>query len=201
LFYRRERLQGEYGKLGRNPTQKQLESFKQKKLGQKSLPRGIVGRLLEKIGQEVDTSNMNTPGLTSHLSRIKGFNKMQAWRDAVEEFMEDVPENAANISLSDSDSQMGSHEQNAEDKDDSCRIVTTSLRQIVRNELDLVDIEQQLTLEQKTNHQVFEALYRIIQEVTDMVRLSGNGAKWLHCYCTDFHQLLGHNRQNLLNCW
>ncbi len=128
------------------------------------MPRGIVGRLLERLGENIDTNNMDTLGLTGHLSRIKGFDKMQAWRDAVEKYMEDVLENPASISLPHS-----SHEQDGEDEDNNYCTVTTALQQIVRNELNLVAIEQQLTLEQKSNHQVFEALYYIIQEVTNMV--------------------------------
>lgn len=153
---------------------------------------------------------MDTLGLTGRLSKIKGFDKMQAWRNIVEEYMEDehmedVLENPASISLPRSDSELGSHDQDGEDEDDTCRTdncrtVTTTLRQIVRDELNLVDVEQQLTLEQKSNHQVFAALYRIIQEVVEMVRFCGHDATRLHYYCTDFHQLSGYFGKNLLNC-
>lgn len=46
----------------------------------------------------------------------------------------------------------------------------TTLRQIVRNEHSLSDIEQQLVSEQKVNHQTFEAFCNVIREATDMVR-------------------------------
>ena len=130
---------------------------------------------------------MDTLGLTGRLRNIKGFDKMQTWRNAVEECMEDVPENPASISSPFSDSEMGSREQDSEDEDNNHRTVTTTLRQILRDELNLADIEQQLILEQKFNHQVFEAFCHIIQEVTNMVRFCDHGATRLHCYCTDFH--------------
>ena len=42
--------------------------------------------------------------------------------------------------------------QTTEDNEDDYQVVTTSLRQIVREEHSLVDIEQQLVDEQKINH-------------------------------------------------
>jgi len=62
-------------------------------------------------------------------------------------------------------------EDDEEDMSDNHRIVTTTLRQIIRNELSLTDIEQQLVPEQKFNHQIFESFYNIIQEATNMVNL------------------------------
>lgn len=43
------------------------------------------------------------------------------------------------------------------------------LRQIIRDEHNLADIEQQLSLEQDASHQAFQAFSRVLQEVTDMV--------------------------------
>ena len=49
--------------------------------------------------------------------------------------------------------------------------MTTSLRQLVREEHSLVDIEQQLVDEQRVNHETFAAFSNVIQEATDLVRL------------------------------
>jgi len=57
------------------------------------------------------------------------------------------------------------------DADDDYRVVTTTLRQIIRDEHNLADIEQQLSYEQSTNEQTFQAFSRVLQVVIDMVSL------------------------------
>ena len=52
---------------------------------------------------------------------------------------------------------------------DDYRVVTTTLRQIVRNDHNLADIEQQLVSKQNVNHQVFESFCSVVQEATNMV--------------------------------
>src|SRR5690242_18845252 len=47
--------------------------------------------------------------------------------------------------------------------DENYRVVTTTLRQINRDEHNLADIERQLSFEQRTNHQAFESFSRVLQ--------------------------------------
>jgi len=106
---------------------------------------------------------------------------MQIWKEVTEEYMTAISMNPMTISdigtsaatsLQNSGFRTASTEQDDEGEiDEDYRIVTTSLRQIVRGEHNLADIEQRLISEQKVNHQVFEAFCNVIREATDMVRL------------------------------
>ena len=171
--------------MEKNPTQEQLDKFKKKNLGRTSLPRFLVEKLLERLGEIMDTSGMDALGLTDRFKRIRNFNRMEEWKRAVEKFMKAVSENsAATSNLTTASSQtsglMASTEQDEEDTGKDFRTVTTSLRQILRSEHDLNIVDQQLASEQKFNHEVFEEFSIVIREVTNMVisgkvsELSGN---------------------------
>ena len=124
----------------------------------------------------MDTSGMNGLGLASCIGRIPDFNKMQEWKRAMEEA---VSENLATTSVAEISATTSSQSsslatapinQDEGDVDDKVyHVVTTTLRQIIWDEHYLADIEQQLSFEQDTNHQVFQAFSRVLQEVMDMV--------------------------------
>ena len=163
--------------MKQNSTPQKLDNFKKKNIDRASPPRGYVERVLEKLGETMDTSNMNALGLSQRLRRIKDPSTMQIWKVVTEEYMTAISINPVNIDtsagalLQNFSSRTTSTEQNDEgDINEDYRIVTTTLRQIVRDEHSLVDIEQRLVSEQKVNHQVFEAFCRVIREATDMVK-------------------------------
>jgi hypothetical protein len=167
--------------VGQNPTQKQLERFKKKNRDRTTLPRYLIEELLKKLGETADTSGMDGLGLTARISRIRNFNKMQEWKKTVEEYLNSIPENltttsnATEISTTASSRNSGStatsiKQGDERDPDDDYRVFTTTLRQIIRDDHNLNDIEKPLVFEQVVNHQVFKAFCRVIQEVTDMVR-------------------------------
>ncbi|CAG8458472.1 10154_t:CDS:10 [Ambispora leptoticha] len=151
LLYRKERLRNDYEKeVGQNPTQKELDNFKEKNTNRASPPRGYVEALLERLSETIDTSNMKALGLSNRLRRIKDPSTMQIWKELFLLCRILVLERTRDI-------------------DENCRVVTTTLRQIVRGEHSITDIEQQLLSEQKVNHQVFETFCDIIRDATDMI--------------------------------
>jgi len=181
-LHRKERLRNDYEKeVRRNPTPQKLDNFQKKNINRASPPRGYVERLLERLGETIDTSSMNALGLSSRLRRIKDPSTLQIWKEVTEEYMTAISMNPMTISdigtsaatsLQNSGSRTALTKQDDEGEiDEDYRIVTTSLRQIVRGEHNLADIEQRLISEQKVNHQVFEAFCNVIREATDMVRL------------------------------
>jgi len=180
-LYRKERLQKNHEKeVGQNPTPKKLDNFKKKNISRTSPPRGYVERVFEKLGETMNTGNMDALGLSARLRRIKDPSTMQIWKEVAEEYTAAISINPVTISnidassatpLQNSGSRVASTKQDDGDIDEDYRIVTTTLQQIVRGEHSLADIEQQLVSEQKVNHQVFEAFYNVIREVTDMVIL------------------------------
>src|SRR4051794_7275562 len=88
FFYRKECLQNDYKKEIRgNPTSQKLAKFKDKNINRKSPPRGYLEKVLEKLNEMIDTSNMNTLGLSGHLGRIKEPNTMQIWKKVVGEYL------------------------------------------------------------------------------------------------------------------
>lgn len=198
LFHREERLRSDYQReIGQNLTHERKEKFKKKNRNRTTLPRHFLGALLKKLQETMDTSGMDELGLNIRIGRIPNFNKMQEWKRVVENFIaassvtettsiaaETTPsaatssssvseptsrvETTSSVAVS-STSLQNSISQNDRDRDDDYRIVTTTLRQIIRDEHNLADIEQQLASEQRNNHQVFEAFSHVIREVTDMV--------------------------------
>jgi hypothetical protein len=176
LLYRKERLQNDFEKeVRQKPTPQKLENFKKKNINRKSPPRGYLEKILEKLNETIDTSNMDTLGLSNRLRRIKEPNTMQIWKEVVGEYLTVISMNTGTLAPSQDSSsrtiltEQDDDEDDEEDMNDNYRIVTTTLRQIVRNEHSLADIEQQLVSEQKFNHQVFESFCNVIQEATNMV--------------------------------
>ena len=177
MLYRKERLQNDFEKeVRQKPTPQKLENFKKKNINRKSPPRGYLEKILEKLNETIDTSNMDTLGLSNRLGRIKEPNTMQIWDEVVKEYLTTISINTGTSSTTpsqDSGSKTILTEQdnkyNEEDVNNDYRVVTTTLRQIVRNDLSLANIEHQLVFEQEVNHEVFESFYSVIQEATNMV--------------------------------
>ena len=97
--------------------------------------------------------------LGRRIFRIKNY-KMDEWRSVVDSFF---------TNLETINSNANSNEQDETVKDDDYHIVTTTLRQIIRDEYSLADIEQRLVSEQHFNHRIFEAFCGVIEKVTKMV--------------------------------
>jgi len=175
----KERLQKDHEKeMQQNPKPKKLDDFKKKNINRTSPPRGYVESVLERLGETIDTSNMNGLGLSKRLGKMKDPSTMQIWKEVMEEYLAAISKNpnictsAATPSQSSGSGMASTEQDEEEDMGDNHRIVTTTLRQIVRGEHSLADIENQLVSEQKDNHQVFEAFCNVIREATDMVRLT-----------------------------
>src|SRR5262249_42180410 len=102
---------------------------------------------------------MDAPCLGKHIDRIKNFNKMQAWRRAVDDHIKELSENHEELATTSTESsslpRVPIREDDADDDcvdaDDYC-VVTTSLQQICREDANLMKMEQQLNDEQNTNH-------------------------------------------------
>ena len=123
---------------------------------------------------------MNTLGLSNRLGRIKEPNTMQIWKEVVGEYLTTISNQTtiSNVSTSATTSSQDStvlteqdDKDNEGDADDDYHVVTTTLRQIIQDEHNLADIEQQLSYEQSTNEQTFQAFSRVLQVVIDMVNL------------------------------
>jgi hypothetical protein len=119
---------------------------------------------------------MNGLGLCSRIGRIPKFDRMKEWRNVVEEYLDSDLTNPSiaetSVATSSQNSNLATIPINQDDEgdaDDDYRIVTTTLQQIIRDEHNLADIEQQLSFEQSTNHQTFQAFSHILEVVTDMV--------------------------------
>ena len=90
---------------------------------------------------------------------LKDPSTVQIWKEVVEEYLTAIsinPTTTSNINTSattpfqNPGSRTVSTEQDDEDMGNDYRIVTTTLRQIVRDEHSLADIEQQLVSEQRS---------------------------------------------------
>ena len=108
--------------MRQNPTLQKLDNFK-KKITNQTSPRGYVKSVLERLGETIDTSNMNALGLSSHLRRIKDPSTMQIWKEVTEEYV-------ATISM-DPITMASIEQDDDEDTGEDYCVVTTSLRQIV----------------------------------------------------------------------
>jgi hypothetical protein len=202
LLYRKERLRNDFEKeVRQKPTPQKLENFKKKNINRKSPPRGYLESVLNRLSETIDTSNMDTLGLSSRLKKIK---TMQIWVEVVEEYLTTISINigtSATTPSQDSGSRTILTEQDNEDDEenmnDNYRIVTTTLRQIIRNEHRLADIEQLLVSEQKFNYQIFESFCNIIQEVTNMVNLYCFRILWYFIIILTFTKLSGRFRKNV----
>ena len=126
-FYRKERLQNDYEKeVRKNFTQQKLDKFKEKNLNRARPPKGYVESVLERLGEAIDTSNMNGIGLSSHLQRIKDPNTVQIWKEVVKEYLTAISTtNTSNIGTSaatpsqSSGSRTASTEQDATEQDEN----------------------------------------------------------------------------------
>ena len=112
---------------------------------------------------------MNNNGLSTRVQRVKNPGTLELWKEVVQDYQTAISRN--DTSIFSSSTSVAAALQTTEDNEDDYRVVTTSLRQIIRKEHSLVDIEQQLVDEQKVNHQTFAAFSNVIQEATDLVRL------------------------------
>src|SRR6185369_15758216 len=112
---------------------------------------------------------MNNTGLSSRVQRIKNPGTVEIWKQVVQHYQAAISRN--DPIPSSSSAPVAAALQTTEDNDDDHRVVTTSLRQLVREEHSLVDIEQRLIDEQRVNHKTFAAFSNVIQEATDLVRL------------------------------
>lgn len=174
----------------RDPTPKKLDLFKKKNINRARPPKGYVESVLARRNNRYYQHGWNR-----RLQRTKDPSTVQIWKEVAKEFLtiiSNTPTTTSNISITsavtslqnsvssaqeDSDEPLQNftffteedNEDNEEDTDDNFRVVTTSLRQIIRDERNLADIEQQLSSEQRANHQVFQAFSRVLQEATDMV--------------------------------
>lgn len=167
---RKERLQNDYNKeVGQDSTQQKQDNFWKKNINRKRPPKGYVQRLLEKLGETTDISNMDNIGLSTRVQRVKNPGSVELWKEVVQDYQTAISRNDTTISSS--STSVTAALQTTEDSEDDYRVVTTSLRQIIREEHSLVDIEQQLVDEQKVNHQTFAAFSDVTQEATDLVRL------------------------------
>jgi hypothetical protein len=122
--------------------------------------------VLGRLGESFDTSNMNGPGLSGRLRRLKDPSTMEIWREVVGGDL-DIGTSAA-TPLRNSGSITASTED--DEMSDDYRSVTTTLCQILRDEHNLEDIEQQLLSEQRVNHETFAAFCDVVREATEMVR-------------------------------
>jgi hypothetical protein len=156
--------------MGFNPTGEQLKQFREKNLRRKRLPNNIMDDVLARIRETTDVSGMTPIGLNLRLRNVKGLNKMEVWREAVKATLENPATTGSEDSGSKTILTKRGDNDDKEGNVDNLRAVTTTLRRIVRSEHNLDDIEQLLVSEQRANHEVFESYYRIIQEVTNMVR-------------------------------
>ena len=102
------------------------------------MPRYLIEELLKKLGEILDTISMNGLGLTSHISRIQNFDKMQEWKRTVEQYLKDISESntvaeiSTTSSLQNSDFTVTSIKQDdKKNLDDNYHTVTTSLQQII----------------------------------------------------------------------
>lgn len=155
--------------MGQDSTPKKQDDFWKTNLNRKRPPKGYVQRLLEKLGETTDISDMNNTGLSSRVQRVKNPGTLELWKEVVQDYQTAISRN--DTSIFSSSTSVAAALQTTEDNEDDYRVVTTSLRQIIREEHSLVDIEQQLVDEQKVNHQTFAAFSNVIQEATDLVRL------------------------------
>jgi len=98
----KERLQNDYEKeVRKNFTQQKLDKFKEKNLNRARPPKGYVESVLERLGEAIDTSNMNGIGLSSRLQRIKDPNTVQIWKEVVKEYLTAISTtNTSNIGTS-----------------------------------------------------------------------------------------------------
>ena len=155
--------------MGQNSTQQKQDKFWETNINRKSPPRGYLQRLLEMLGETTDISNMNNTGLSGRLQRIKNPGTVEIWKQVVQHYQAAISRN--DPIPSSSSAPVAAALQTTEDNEDDHRVVTTSLRQLVREEHSLVDIEQQLIDKQRVNHETFAAFSNVIQEATDLVRL------------------------------
>ena len=122
MLYRKERLQNDFEKeVRQKPTPQKLENFKKKNINRKSLPRGYLEKILEKLNETIDTSNMDTLGLSNRLGRIKEPNTMQIWKEVAEEYLTAILMNtgtSATTPSHDSSSRTILTEQDDEDDED-----------------------------------------------------------------------------------
>jgi hypothetical protein len=149
--------------MGGNFTQKQLEKFRKDHMDKSRLPRGLVEALFERLKTTVDTTNMDAHGLSAHLSKRKNFNKIKVWEEAAEECLQSISENEVTASSNNETSPIATCQD--EVKDDNYRVVSTTLRQIIRDEHNLADIDHSLTSEKEFNDSVFKAFCCVIQFV------------------------------------
>ncbi|CAG8660720.1 9443_t:CDS:2, partial [Paraglomus occultum] len=90
----KERLQNDYEKeMKQNPTLKKLDDFKKTNINQTSPPRGYVQSVLKRLGETIDTSNMNGLGLSKCLGRMKDPSTMQIWKEVMEEYLAAISKN------------------------------------------------------------------------------------------------------------
>jgi len=182
--------------MGKNPTERRLAKFWKDNLERPSLPRGLVGELLNRLGREINTTNMTTIGLTSHLAR--SFKRMELWKGVVEEYQKAITEDPtaipnAGTSTATYSQSFGSTtvsaKEDVRDTSDDYRTVTTTLRYITREDNNLADLEQRLVSEQMFNQNVFETFCSVLQDATNMVSFV-----WLRCsmviwHYTNLHQI------------
>ena len=126
-----------------SPISQKLEKFKEKNISQKSLPRGYLKSILNRLSETIDTSNMNALGLSSRLGRIKELNTMSIWKEVVGEYLTTILNltTISNVSTSATTSSQDStvlteqdDKNNEGDADDNYRVITTTLQQIIRTQ-------------------------------------------------------------------
>ena len=79
--------------MGQDSTQKKQDKFWEKNINRKSPPRGYVQRLLEKLGETMDTSNMNNNGLSCRLQRVKDPGTVEIWKEVVQHYQTAISRN------------------------------------------------------------------------------------------------------------